>query len=246
VNAVSKNGFSPLLFAAQRGDVDSAKALLAAKADPQFKAKDGGTAFLIALARGKEGVTRLMLDYGADVNAPDSSGNVPLHEAIRQGRTELVKDLVARGADVNARTQGGGRGTAGGRGGRGGMTAFLVAAETGDVAMIQALVALGADPHVKLPDGTGGVLLATGSKKLDAVKLMVALGLDVNEAPKGRPTALHSAVRQGANDIVQFLAEHGADFAAKDNFGRTPLEEAEFEAPAPTIELMRKLATQRQ
>jgi hypothetical protein len=30
-----------------------------------------------------------------------------------------------------------------------------------------------------------------------------------------------------------------------DNFGRTPLEEAEFEAPALTIELMRKLAAAR-
>lgn len=126
------------------------------------------------------------------------------------------------------------------------MTAFLVAAETGDVTMIQELVQLGADPTAKLPDGTGGVLLATGSKKLDAVMLMVELGLDVNAAPRGRPSALHAAVRQGANDIVQYLADHGADFAAKDNFGRTPLEEAEFEAPAPTIELMRKLTAERQ
>jgi ankyrin repeat protein len=73
----------------------------------------------------------------------------------------------------------------------------------------------------------------------------VDLGLDVNAAPKGRPSALHTAVRQGANDIVQYLADHGADFAAKDNFGRTPFEEAEFEAPAPTIELMRKLTAER-
>ena len=126
------------------------------------------------------------------------------------------------------------------------MTAFLVAAQTGSVAMIQELVKLGADPKGKLPDGTGGILLATGSKKLDAVKLMVELGLDVNDAPKGRPSALHAAIRQGANDIVQYLADHGADFSAKDNFGRTPIEEAEFEAPAPTIELMRKLTSQRQ
>lgn len=126
------------------------------------------------------------------------------------------------------------------------MTAFLVATETGDVAMIRALVTLGADPQVKLPDGTGGVLLATGSKKLDAVKLMVELGLNVNDGPKGRPSALHSAVRQGANDIVEYLAEHGADFSVKDNFGRTPLQEAEFEAPASTIELMRKLTAEHQ
>jgi ankyrin repeat protein len=52
-------------------------------------------------------------------------------------------------------------------------------------------------------------------------------------------------VRQGANDIVQYLADHGADFNAKDQFGRNALEEAEFEAPASTIELMRKLTTKR-
>jgi ankyrin repeat protein len=61
----------------------------------------------------------------------------------------------------------------------------------------------------------------------------------------GRPSALHNAIRQGANDIVQYLADHGADLNAKDQFGRTPLEEAEFEAPASTIELMRKLAVAR-
>jgi ankyrin repeat protein len=62
----------------------------------------------------------------------------------------------------------------------------------------------------------------------------------------GRPSALHTAVCQGSNDIVQYLADHGADFCAKDNFGRPPLEEAEFEAPASTIELMRKLTAERQ
>jgi ankyrin repeat protein len=76
-------------------------------------------------------------------------------------------------------------------------------------------------------DGTCAILLATGSKKLDAVKLMLEPGMDVNDRPQNRPGALHSAIRQGANDI-------GADLNAKDQFGRTPLEEAEFEAPAST------------
>ena len=48
-------------------------------------------------------------------------------------------------------------------------------------------------------------------------------------------------MKAGANEIVQYLVDHGADLNTKDNFGRTPLEEAEFEAPKPTIELMRKL-----
>ena len=108
--------------------------------------------------------------------------------------------------------------------------------------MMKELIALGADPKAIAPDGSGAVLLAASSRKLDAVQMAVELGLDVNQAPKGRPSALHTAVRAGANDMVQYLVDHGADLKAKDNFGRTPLEEAEFEAPAATIELMRKLS----
>jgi ankyrin repeat protein len=97
---------------------------------------------------------------------------------------------------------------------------------------------------VKTPDGSGGLLLATGSRKLEAVKLMVELGSDVNESRRGSGNALHTAIRFGANEIIQFLVDHGADLTVKDRFGRTPLEEAEFEAPKPTIELMRKITAE--
>ena len=70
---------------------------------------------------------------------------------------------------------------------------------------------------------------------------MVELGADVNEARRSGGTALHTATRFGANDIIQYLVENGADLSAKDRFGRTPLEEAEFEAPKPTIDLLRQL-----
>ena len=58
-------------------------------------------------------------------------------------------------------------------------------------------------------------------------------------------TPLQVAIRFGANDIVQLLVDRGADLTLKDRFGRTPLEAAEFEAPQPTIELMRKLTAQK-
>jgi ankyrin repeat protein len=75
--------------------------------------------------------------------------------------------------------------------------------------------------------------------------MLVEMGADVNEAPAGRPNALHAAVRSGDNQMIQYLADHGADFNSKDAFGRTPVEEADFEAPKSTIELMHKLAAER-
>ena len=76
--------------------------------------------------------------------------------------------------------------------------------------------------------------------------MMVEMGLDVNEGPQGQRQRTAYRRAFGANDIVQYLADHGADFNAKDNFGRDPLEEALFEAPKTTIELMQKLTAERQ
>ena len=56
---------------------------------------------------------------------------------------------------------------------------------------------------------------------------------------------MHTAIRFGSNDIIEYLVDHGADLTIKDGFGRTPLEEADFEAPKPTIELMRKLTAEK-
>ena len=66
-------------------------------------------------------------------------------------------------------------------------------------------------------------------------------GGNVNEERKGGGSPLHTATRSGSLDIIEYLVAKGADLTVKDRFGRNALEEAEFEAPKPTIELLRKL-----
>ena len=111
--------------------------------------------------------------------------------------------------------------------------------------MLERLRALGADPSVRATDGAGAVLLATRGRSLEAVTYLVELGLDVNHRPDGRPGALHTAIRFGEDEMVTLLAAHGADFSARDHHGRNALEEAEFEAPTHTIELVRLLVSER-
>ena len=55
---------------------------------------------------------------------------------------------------------------------------------------------------------------------LDAVKMLVDLGLDVNaQADTGR-TALHGAAHKGRADVIQILADHGAKLNVRD-YGNT-------------------------
>ena len=124
----------------------------------------------------------------------------------------------------------------GGNGNLVGATPFLIAAQSNDVAIMRELVAHGADPNLATNHGTTPLMVAAGighlpgmsrstePNALEAVKLCLELGADVNAANKTRDTALHGAAwRQFADSIVQFLVDHGANMDAKNKRGWTPL-----------------------
>src|SRR5262249_20316769 len=59
---------------------------------------------------------------------------------------------------------------------------------------------------------------------LDTIKLLADRGLDINAFNANGATALHNAVSQGADSVVRFLAERGAELDMRDKQGRTPLD----------------------
>ena len=64
---------------------------------------------------------------------------------------------------------------------------------------------------------------STEPQALEAVKLCVSLGLDVNAATDKGETALHGAARRGANTIIQYLADNGGKINAANKQGLTRL-----------------------
>src|SRR5262249_54753750 len=71
--------------AAQQGDIDSARILLAAGADVNEATPKDGTALVVAAASGREEFSNFLLENGADPNAADAYGVTALHYAIRRG-----------------------------------------------------------------------------------------------------------------------------------------------------------------
>jgi ankyrin repeat protein len=66
-----------------------------------------------------------------------------------------------------------------------------------------------------------------GSEKgdpLDAIKLFLAAGADVNAANDQGFTAIHFAAQTGRTRIVEFLSANGARLDVKNKAGRTPLD----------------------
>ena len=158
---------------------------------------------------------------------------------------QFVRVLHAFGADVNLRLKKG-------KAGRGKMnhkdaTPFLFAARRDDVPLMKLLLELGADPHLTNADDCNALMVAAGigtlapgeeagteEEALEAVALLLELGLDVNHVDKNGETAMHGATYKSLPRMVNFLAHSGADVAIwnqKNKYGWTPTLIAEGHRP---------------
>jgi uncharacterized protein len=130
--------------------------------------------------------------------------------------------------------------------------------------VMKLLLKHGADPNIPTYSGTTALMAAAGVNwvfdqtfdegqpaLLEAVKLCVELGMDVNAVNSMGLTALHGAANRGSDEIIRYLVQQGARVDVKDAEGRTPLTWAEgvFLATHParpkpsSIELLKQLAS---
>jgi uncharacterized protein len=65
-----------------------------------------------------------------------------------------------------------------------------------------------------------------GPRALEAIKICLEHGGDVNAVNARGETALHGAAQRGADQIVKFLVDHGAKLDVKTAQGKTPLDTA--------------------
>jgi uncharacterized protein len=102
-------GWSALHFAAFSGDAATVRALLAAGAmlDARARNRIQNTPLLAALLAGQADTAALLIERGADTLVRQEGGVAAIHEAALSGRRDLVDLLLAHGGDVNARADDG-------------------------------------------------------------------------------------------------------------------------------------------
>lgn len=254
-------GMTPLLFAARDGHVDAAALLLEAGAAVDGTDPNGITPLVMALTNGQFAVAKLLLDRRADPHRADWWGRMPLWAAVdarnlavrsgtsadengvdRQAALDVIAALLDRGVDVNARvkefpparrylltlgslewvdvT---------------GQTAFIRAAQAGDVPVMRLLLSKGADPSITTFNGTNALMAAAGvnwvigetffespARWIEAVQLCLDQKIPVNAANAMGLQAVHGAANRGSDDIIELLSRQGAELNRPDKDGRTP------------------------
>ena len=226
VNQVTGYGWSPLLAATQNRNYRLGAYLIENGADVNL-AHDGGWTPLY-LATDNRNIEdgdyptplpdmdhldfiKLLLDEGAEVNA----------RMIDSSETRTV--FTNQWLDEN------------------GATAFLRASQSGDTELMRLLLENGADPHINTVLNVTPLQVAAGigwvegvttehstEETIEAVRLLLDLGIDPNlQAETGR-VALHGAGHKGATEVARILVDAGArmdirDYGNTDNRGSPEL-----------------------
>src|SRR5262245_39977260 len=124
---------SPVADAAARGDREAVKSLLKQAADVNAAQGDGMTGLHWAAMNGDAELAQMLIVAGANIKATTRLGSyTPLYLASQQGHGAVVQALIKAGSDVKAGTPNG-------------TTPLMVAAASGEVDAVRALIDNGAD-----------------------------------------------------------------------------------------------------
>jgi ankyrin repeat protein len=103
-------------------------------------------------------------------------------------------------------------------------TPLHAAAEMGDVAEVERLLAGGADPNLRNWLDKTPLHLAARSNQVEVVAVLLEKGADADAVgPLGWRT-LHTAAEWNNVEVVRLLLEHGADVSVKTESGGSPLD----------------------
>jgi len=218
VNQTTEYGWTPLLTATNNRHYKLAQYLIQRGANPNIANKGGWTPLYLATDnRNIEGgdypvpkpdmdnleIIKLLLDKGADV-----------HGTIKDNT--LTRTIFTMQWFFEA-----------------GATPFIRASQSSDTELMKLLLKYGADPKAKTVNGDNALTLAGGigwvdgvtferspKDNVEAVRMLLDLGLDPNSQNNEGRTPLMGAALKGRNEVVQMLVDKGAKLDARDRGSR--------------------------
>ncbi|CAL9686452.1 unnamed protein product [Knipowitschia caucasica] len=243
VDSRSDNGQTPLMVAAEQGNLDIVQELIRRGANVNLDDIDSWTSLICAAKEGHFEVVQELLENGANLEHRDMGGWTALMWAAYKGRTEVARQLMEKGANPNITGQysvypiiwAAGRGHAEivhlllqhsakvNCSDKYGTTPLIWAARKGHYESVMHLLANGADVDQEGANSMTALIVAVKGGYTEVVKELLKRNPNVNMTDKDGNTALAIAAKEGHTEIVQDLLDAGTYVNIPDRSGETML-----------------------
>ncbi|KAL1535484.1 hypothetical protein AAHA92_28257 [Salvia divinorum] len=219
VECRDREGRTPLILAAGKGNVRSVEVLVAAGANVDARSRDGRTALYRAAANGDSAVVEMLVAAGGDPTIGDvehcrsaigvarDKGHMDIVKVLEQGEAVLraarrgeldtLEALLEKGANAGFCDQYG-------------LTALHVAAIKGNKDVVMMLVEFGAGVEWQDAEGHTPLHLAVEGGSVETVEVLICRGANVNATTAKGATPLHVSKLMEYEDITKLLLDKGA------------------------------------
>ncbi|KAK6360342.1 Ankyrin repeat and SOCS box containing [Orbilia blumenaviensis] len=218
----TKDGFTPLHKAIEKGWVDGIKLLLEHGADIEAATTTSkSTPLMLAVKFGHLDAVRTLLNYNARVVCYNNIGMSPILTAAERGHLDILKLLWYHLGPAGAEEVKNDENSTG-------RTALFLATKRGHTDTIKFLISEKADVRTSCDDGWTPIHAAahhgSGDEGLEVIKMLLEEGASLNaRIVETGYTPLHIAAARGDVSYVSELVEAGAKLDVRSNMGYTPL-----------------------
>lgn len=215
---------TPLIIAAELGNVSIAKLLIGHGADVNGEAEFHITALDNAISFNHPTMVNLLLKSGAEIKA-----DCLILAATTKVDLRITRSLLKHGADPNALNKSFRQ------------TAVHMAAFHDRTDVARWLIRAGADVNIRDNHGHGPLSCAIMRNSKEIFLLLLNQGAD----PKLQPEALGLAARDGKIGFVKMLIDQGWELHSKAHQGRTPLQHARSRKHSSIVKVLTEAGARR-
>lgn len=221
INAQNNQGMSPLHFLARgswhESDENNLMNLIGILTDYDRSGidladNDGNTPLHIAVKSGQYEIVSKLVELGASMKVGNNQRDTALHLAIKLRQGRITDFLIKSGASFNVRNE------------KGETPFFLYCHEPrfSSEKMVDFMVEKGVDNTVNV-DGQTALGRIWSKRYWDSGFKLLKRGAPIDTKNEAGNTALHSAILDGALEVVEKLIKLGAPLNAVNESGDTPL-----------------------
>ncbi|XP_027696113.1 kinase D-interacting substrate of 220 kDa isoform X3 [Vombatus ursinus] len=204
-------GQTPLMLAAENGNLEIVKELLKNGANCNLEDVDNWTALISAAKEGHIAVVKELLKCNVNLEHKDMGGWTALMWACYKGHTEVVDLLLSKGANPNV------------TGLQYNVYPIIWAAGRGHADIVYLLLKNGAKVNCTDKYGTTPLVWAARKGHLECVKHLLHMGADVDQEGANSMTALIVAVKGGYTQTVKEILKRNPNVNLTDKDGNTAL-----------------------